>query len=392
MRPAIVPVIRASESRRSLKFGNDNAFQLELRRRVDEYFRTTGRRQRDCWQMYLKTIILLTSFAASYVVLVFLVQTWWHGVLLAILLGLSAAGLGLNVQHDGGHQAYSNYVWVNKLMAMTLELIGGSSYLWRWKHVVFHHTYVNITGHDTDIDLGILGRLTPHQKRLAYHQWQDLYLWPLYGLLAIKWQLVDDFHKFIRGRISAQRFPRPNGWELVIFVTGKAIFSTVAFGIPLLFHSVGVVLIYYVIVGLVAGTVLSVVFQVAHCVEEAEFPLPREETGRIERAWAVHQAETSVDFSRHSRVVAWLLGGLNFQIEHHLFPRICHVNYPAISRMVEETCRDFGIKYAEHTSFRAGMVSHFRWLRRMGMPSATGRDDLHGDQPQSSPPSCMQPG
>ena len=141
-----------------LKFGNDNTFQLELRRRVEEYFRTTGRRQRDCWQMYLKTAILVASFAVSSVLLVFVAQTWWHGLLLALLLGVSAAGIGFNIQHDGGHQAYSNSPWVNKLMAMTLEVIGGSSYLWRWKHVVFHHTYVNITGDDTDIDLGILGR------------------------------------------------------------------------------------------------------------------------------------------------------------------------------------------------------------------------------------------
>jgi linoleoyl-CoA desaturase len=369
MSPASEPAVRAAESTRSLKFGNDNAFQLELRRRVGEYFRITGRRQRDCWQMYLKTVLLLTSFAASYLLLVFGAQTWWHGLPLAILLGLSVAAIGLNIQHDGGHHAYSNHIWVNKLMAMTLELIGGSSYLWRWKHVVLHHTYVNITGHDTDVDLGILGRLTPHQKRFAYHRWQDVYLWPLYGLLAIKWQLVDDFNKIICGRINGQRFPRPGGWELVIFVAGKAIFSTVAFGIPLLFHPLGTVLIYYVIAGLVSGTVLAVVFQLAHCVEEAEFPLPRVETGRIERAWAVHQAETTVDFSRRSRVAAWLLGGLNFQIEHHLFPRICHVNYPAISRTVEETCRDFGIKYVEHTSFWAGIASHFRWLHRMGMPS-----------------------
>src|SRR5256886_15866279 len=182
----------------------------------------------------------------------------------------------------------------------------------RLNQVGFHHTYVNIPGHDTDIGLGIHGRLTPHQKLLAYHQWQGLFLWPLYGLLAIKCQLVDDFHKLIRGRISAQRFPRPNGWELVIFVAGKAIFSTVAFGIPLLFHSVGAVLIYYVIAGLVAGTVLSVVFQVAHCVEEAEFPLPGEENGGIERAWAVHQAETTVDFPARRRVVASPLRGLHF--------------------------------------------------------------------------------
>jgi len=356
------------------KFANDNAFQLELRRRVEEYFRTTGRRPRDCWQMYLKTAILLAGFAVLYTLLVFVDQTWWQGLLLAVLLGLSAAGIGFNIQHDGGHQAYSNHPWVNKLTAMTLELIGGSSHLWRWKHVVLHHTYVNLTGHDTDIDLGLLARLTPHQRRLPYHRWQHLYLWPLYGLLAIKWQLLDDFRKLVSGRISNQPFPTPKGRELVTFIAGKAVFFTMAFGIPLLFHSIGVVLLYYVVAGLVAGMTLSVVFQLAHCVEEAEFPLPGEETGRVEHAWAIHQAETTVDFARRGRVVGWLIGGLNFQIEHHLFPRLCHVNYPAISRLVEETCREFGIKYTEHRSFRAGLASHFRWLRRMGMP--TTRSDV----------------
>jgi linoleoyl-CoA desaturase len=361
--------VRAGAPGRSVKFGNDNAFQLELRRRVAEHFRTTERQQRDCWQMYVKTAILVAAFAGSYLLLVFVAETWWQGLLLATLLGLSAAGIGFNVQHDGGHHAYSNSPWINKLMAMTLELIGGSSYLWRWKHVVFHHTYVNVTGHDTDIDLGMLARLTPHQKRLAFHRWQHLYLWPLYGVLAIKWQLVDDFRKLTSGRISNLPFPRPRGWDLVIFVAGKATFFTVAFGIPLLFHSLGVVLFYYGVAGLVTGIVLSVVFQVAHCVEEAEFPVPRASTGRIDHAWAIHQTETTVDFARRSRMVTWLVGGLNFQIEHHLFPRICHVNYPAVSRLVEETCRDFGIRYAQHKSFRAGLASHFRWLRRMGMPN-----------------------
>jgi len=108
------------------------------------------------------------------------------------------------------------------------------------------------------------------------------------------------------------------------------------------------------------------VFQLAHCVEEASFPLPGKVSGRVDNAWAVHQAETTVDFARRSRVAAWFLGGLNFQIEHHLFPRISHVNYPALSRVVEETCRDFGVRYTQYTSLRAGMASHFRWLRRMG--------------------------
>ena len=157
----------AADSGRTLKFGANSAFQLELRRRVDEYFRTTGRRQRDCWQMYVKTAIIVASLTGSYLLLVFAAHAWWQGVPLAVLLGFAAAGIGFNVQHDGGHRAYSNYRSVNKLMAMMLDVMGGSSYFWHWKHVVFHHTYVNVTGHDTDIDLGILARVTPHQTRSA---------------------------------------------------------------------------------------------------------------------------------------------------------------------------------------------------------------------------------
>jgi len=316
--------------------------------------------------MYLKTAILLACFASCYALLAFMAREWWQAAPLAILLGLAIAAVGFNVQHDAGHHGYSGRAWVNRLMSLTLDMIGGSSYLWHWKHGVYHHTFVNITGHDTDIELGPLGRLTPYQRRLWFHRWQHLYLWPLYGLMAIKWQLVDDFKNVITGWIGAHRFPRPRGWELAIFLGGKAVFFTLAFGLPLMLHPVWVVLLFYAATTLVVGMVLSVVFQVAHCVEEAEFPLPRPDTGRIDNAWAVHQVETTVDFARKSRVVSWLLGGLNFQIEHHLFPRICHVNYPAIAGVVEQTCREFGVRYTAHESFGAGLASHYRWLRRLG--------------------------
>jgi len=314
----------------------------------------------------VKSAIILATFAASYVLLVFVAQAWWQALPLAALLGLAAAGIGFNIQHDGGHGAYSDYPWVNKLMALTLDLMGGSSYLWHHKHGVIHHTYVNITGHDADIDLGVLGRLTPHQKRLPFHRWQHLYLWPLYGLLAVKWHLYDDFREVTIGRISGNRIPRPRGWDLVIFLAGKAVFLSLALGVPLLVHPLWVVVLFYGVAAVVGGIVLSLVFQLAHCVEQAQFPLPRDDNGRIDKPWAVHQVETTVDFARQSRVASWLLGGLNFQIEHHLFPRVCHVNYPAISTLVEQTCREFGVRHAEHRSFWAGIASHFRWLRRMG--------------------------
>jgi linoleoyl-CoA desaturase len=350
----------------ALTFHRDPTFHRALRERIDGYFRTSGRSPRDCWQMYVKALVFFAGFAGVYVLLVFVARTWMQALPLAILLGLFIAGIGFNVQHDGGHHAYSKSRWVNTLMAMALELLGGSTYVWRWKHGVFHHTYVNITGHDTDIDLGVLARLTPHQRRRAFHRWQHLYLWALYGLLVLKWQLVGDFRKLITGRMGSQSFPRPKGWDLVIFVAGKAVFFLLAFGIPLRFHSIGVVLCYYGVAGVVAGILLSVVFQVAHCVEEVAFPVPHSRTDRIDHAWAIHQVETTADFARGNRVASWLVGGLNFQIEHHLFPRISHVHYPALSTLVEQTCREFGVRYTAFRSFRAGLVSHFRLLRRMG--------------------------
>jgi linoleoyl-CoA desaturase len=369
---AHVPSVPPRQSAGGLKFGRDTQFQAELKRRVDDFFQRTGRPRRDVPAMYLKTAVLLAAFATFYVLLVFVARTWWQALPLSVLLGLATGAIGFNIQHDGGHQAYSERPWVNKVMALTLDLIGGSSYLWHWKHVVYHHTYVNITGHDTDIDLGRLGRLTPHQKWYPFHRWQHLYIWPLYGLMAIKWQTIDDIHDALVGRIGGHRVPRPRGWDLFAFVFGKMVFFTLAFGIPLLFHPLWAVLLFYGVAAAVLGVVLSVVFQLAHCVEAAEFPLPQEGTARIEHAWAVHQAETTVDFARRSRVAAWLLGGLNFQIEHHLLPRICHINFPPLSKTVEETCRQFGVKYTEHESFRAGITSHFRWLRRMGRPAAVG--------------------
>ena len=357
-----------AQSAGGLKFGRNNEFQAELRRRVDEYFEQTGRKRRDVPSMYVKTAILLSSFALLYWLLVFVITAWWLALPLAVMLGLVIAGIGLNVQHDGGHGAYSKRPWVNKLMAMSLDLIGGSSYLWHYKHVLYHHTYVNITGEDTDVDLGALARITPFQKRYPFHRLQHLYIWPLYGFMAIKWQLFDDFKEMVLGEMGGHKLPRAKGWDLVTFLVGKVVFFALAFGIPLMFHPWWVVLIFYTIAAGVLGVVLSVVFQLAHCVEGAEFPMPQESSGEIEHAWAVHQAETTVDFARRSKMVAWLLGGLNFQIEHHLMPKICHVNFPALSKIVEDVCRKFDVKFNEHRTFRAGVASHFRWLREMGRP------------------------
>ncbi len=359
-----------------LKFNGDNSFHRELRRRVEAEFKRSGTRQRDSAQMYLKTAIILSVFALAYAALVFLADTWWQGLLLGLVLGIAMAAIGFNIMHDGGHQAYSERRWVNRLMALALDLVGGSSYIWQWKHARFHHTWVNVTGHDSDIDLGVLGRLSPQQPRRPWHRWQHLYLWPLYGVTAIRWHLYGDFRDMVTGTVGERPFDRPKGWDLAGFVGGKLVFFTLAFGLPLFFHSPGTVLLFYALVSAVAGVLLALVFQMAHVVEEAAFPLPDASGSRMETPWAIHQLQTTVDFARGNRVLGWLIGGLNFQVEHHLFPRISHVHYPLVARVVEDTCREFGVTYREHRTFGAGIASHYRLLRRLGRSASASMPAL----------------
>ena len=363
------PDRRALPTSEVLKFNSDDEFYRELRRRIDQYFANCGRDRRDCPQMYLKTVIIIIWFVASYGLLLFVAGSWWSAVPLAISLGLAMAAIGFNIQHDGGHQAYSKRPWVNRLMARTLDLMGASSYFWARKHNTIHHSYANITGHDDDIDLGYLGRLSPHQKRLWFHRFQHLYLWGLYGFLAIKWQAYDDFRDLAVGRVGGKRFPRPKRWDLAVLFGGKVIFFSLVLVVPLLMHPLWIVLLVGLTVSFIEGLTLSIVFQLAHCVEEAAFPLPRHDTDRMETAWAEHQVQATVDFGRRNRLLSWFTGGLNFQIEHHLFPRICHIHYPAIAPLVEETCREYGLPYVANETFLSAVGSHFRWLKRLGMPT-----------------------
>ncbi len=360
-----LPSNRPQAGVRQLAFGTDHSFQTALRQRVDELFLQPGLRKRDCWQMYLKSAVILVTFAVAWWLLVFVADTVAAGLALAALLGLTTAMIGFNIQHDGGHGAYSDNRWINRIAAGTLGVIGGSTYTWHWKHTVIHHRYVNITGYDNDIDIVPLGRFSPHQKRLWFHRWQHLYLWAFYGLEALKLQLVDDYRYLVTGRIGPHPIGRPKRWEWVTFVLGKLAFLSIAFIVPALFHPVGVVVFYYLVAAWVLGLVMVLVFVTPHLVGQAQFPLPVDGTHMAE-PWAEHQANVTVDFTRKGRVMTWLLGGLNFHKEHHLFPRICHINYPAMSAVVEQTCREFGVPYREHQSFRAGIAEHYRWLRRMG--------------------------
>jgi linoleoyl-CoA desaturase len=359
-------------------FLGSTAFRHDLHARVEAYFEEKRLSQRDAWAMYLKTAVLMLWLSASYAGLVFWAANVWQALPLAVSLGLAMAGVGFNIQHDGGHGAYSRHRAINKTMALTLNLLGGNAYFWHYKHNIAHHTYSNIAGSDDDLNVGPFGRFSPHDRRYAFHRFQHLYVWALYAFLAIEWQLSGDFRSFVNPGIADTRVPRPCGWEHLTFWAGKLVFFALAFGVPLYLHSVHAVVLLYLLTGFVLGLTLATVFQLAHCVEEAAFRQPAKASGQIGQEWTAHQVETAVDFARGNRLLTWYLGGLNFQIEHHLFPKICHVHYPALSPIVERTCAAHGVRHFSYPTARAALRSHVRLLKRLGAKESLSAD-VHAD-------------
>lgn len=336
-------------------------FFKDLHRGADGYFATAGRGRQATAGMWLKTAFILGWFVASWVVLVFVAQTWWQAGLAAVSLGFAMAGIGFNIQHDGGHRATSTNQGWNTAMALTLDVLGGSSYLWHWKHNIQHHTSPNVAGLDADIDIEPFVRLSPHQRWRPWHRYQHLYTWLLYALLAVKWHFVDDFKDLATGHIGTQAFPRPKGRALWWFIAGKLFFFSWAFVVPAFFHPFWQVLVGYLVASVVLSLSLALTFQAAHCVLGASFP---EASERHE--WAVHQAMTSLDFAPRHWFWTWYLGGLNYQLEHHLFPRVCHVHYAALSPMVQAVCAKHGVAYRVMPSVRHALASHARFLEQLG--------------------------
>lgn len=346
-------------------FAQRSPFYQELRRRIDDHFARSRRSIHCTPAMVLKTVVVVLWFAVSYGLFLGLGGRVLWEILFAVSTGLAVAGLGFNVQHDGSHKAYSPRRWVNRATAMVLDWLGGSSYIWRWQHNVLHHTYTNIDGLDHDIDLGGIARVAPTQPRRWFHRYQHLYLWPLYATVALKWQLIDDFKMLLTGRVGDYPFPRPRGRDLWILVLGKLAFFGWAIALPVAVLGPRSTLLFYLVCQATAGLTLSVTFQLAHCVEDVAWETPPRGR-RIDTEWAIHQIGTTRNFARSNRLLSWYIGGLNYQIEHHLFPSICHVHYPGIARIVQDLCREHGVPYRGYESLLGALSSHYRWLRRMG--------------------------
>jgi linoleoyl-CoA desaturase len=355
------------------RFGTkERLFYSTLHKRVDEYFKSNNIKKTGNTEMYIKTVFMFALFFVPYSILISnIAMPGWVSILLCVVVGLGTAGIGLSVMHDANHGSYSSIPWLNNLMSRTLNFVGGHYFNWQMQHNVLHHTYTNVDGHDEDIVPPFFLRFSPHAEWRKIHRGQAYYAWFFYGLLTLSWVTLKDFSQLIRfSKMGLLRQRKEKvGKHLTEMILTKIGYYMLMMVLPLLVtdYAWWQVLIGFFINHFTASLLLSLIFQTAHVMPDAEFPQP-DEKGQMEHDWAVHQLYTTCNFAPKSKIFAWYAGGLNRQIEHHLFPSICHVHYEKIAPIVEQTAKEFGYPYNVERTFASAIVSHLKLLNEFGNP------------------------
>jgi linoleoyl-CoA desaturase len=345
---------------------SNNQFFQALKRSTEAYFKEAGLKKTGNWKLYSKTLVLIPAAVGIYVSLLVFPMPAALALCLCAVLGLTLSSIGFNIMHDACHGSYSSRKWLNNLLGLSLNALGGNAFFWKQKHNVLHHTYTNIEGADDDIAQSRLLRQSPTQEWLPIHRYQHIYLTLAYSLTLFMWVGVRDFVKYFSKRIHNTPLQPMDRKEHITFWASKVLYVVFYILIPILCVGPLAWLIGYLVMGLVTGIVLSYVFQLAHAVEGPEFDSVGLDNKVIETEWAVHQIKTTANFAPRNKMVSWFVGGLNFQVEHHLFPRISHIHYPALSKIVQEHCHKFGLPYHCFPSVSMAVASHVRTMKKLG--------------------------
>ncbi len=347
---------------------SQSSFFPILRSRVNQYFKENNISRHGNREMVIKSVTLISLYLLSYVAILTLPLNAWLLLPFALVMGITKAGIGMSVMHDALHGSYSKNAFVNTLMGNSIYLLGANAFVWKTQHNVLHHTYTNIHGMDEDINTKVVIRLSEQSPLRTFHRYQHIYVFFIYGFLSLH-LLTNDLFKLLNyhrmGLIKKQKSTISK--ELIRLVSLKLVYVFFVLVLPVLVTSLlwWQVLIGFVAMHLATGFILSLIFQMAHIVEGAHQPMPNAE-GNIENSWAIHQLQTTANFARNNRVLNWFIGGLNYQIEHHLFPNICHVHYRKISEIVEQTAADFNLPYNVKHTFGQALQSHIRMLKALG--------------------------
>ncbi len=354
-----------------VKFVNKNKsnFSAALRVNINEYFESNNISKFANVPMDVKTIIMLLLYIIPLIILMVFKLNTWQIMLCFSTVGFAMAGIGMNVMHDANHNAYSDKAYINKLVGYSLNLIGGTVFNWKLQHNILHHTYTNIHNMDEDIDDKYFFRFSPHSKLRKFHRFQHIYIFLFYAIMTLYWVTLKDLNQLIKyNNNGVSKATKREFWRNAsVLLFSKIIYFFYMFFIPIYFfdYSFGQILIGFLCLHVVAGIILSVVYQLAHSVEETSHPIQNDKN-EIENDWFIHQLNTTANFARNNKFITWYVGGLNYQIEHHLFPNICHIHYPKISEIVKSTAKVYDVPYLETKGFWQAVGSHIGMLKKLG--------------------------
>lgn len=347
-------------------------FFKELRKRVNGYFKENNISKHANTNMVIKTIFMLSLYFAPLVLMITgVVSGLWPVLGMWALMGLGMSGIGMSVMHDANHGSYSQNRTVNQFLGSVILFIGGFRENWKIQHNVLHHSFTNIHQHDEDLDSALL-RLSPNQPLKKGHRFQALYGPFLYGLLTVQWSLPKDFMQIVRynknNLLAGQGLTFKKALRNVILY--KVGYYSTILVLPMIFVDLPwyQILLGYFIMHYICGLILSFIFQLAHVLEETNF-YKNEDHGSMENNWAIHQMHTTANFAHYNLPLSWFIGGLNYQVEHHLFPNICHVHYRKISKIVKQTAEEFKVPYKQHKTLTGALRSHFALLHGLGTGS-----------------------
>lgn len=349
-------------------------FAKTLNHRVNSYFKENGKSKFADSRMYLKTAIIVSSYLLPLTLMLAGIITSAPAIVASwSIMGVAIAGIGMSVMHDANHGSYSDNNWINKAVGYLLNLVGGSAENWKIQHNILHHTYTNIDGLDADTVTFPMLRFSPFAKRRAVHRFQHIYGWFFYGLMTVSWVFMKDFKQLVDYKNSGMTTNYDTGFGLIILrvFLFKAAYLFVTLAMPIYILPIpwyGTLGCFF-LMHFIGGLILGMVFQSAHIMEICEFSKPND-AGKMKDEWAVHQLRTTTDFAPNNKLVTWFVGGLNFQVVHHLFPRVSHVHYPALAPIVAQTAKEFDLPYHCIPTFIGAVLGHAKMLR------ALGREDI----------------
>lgn len=347
----------------------DSRFYDSVKIAVDEYFCNNNLKKTGNWKLFIKTGLFIPLVLLVYCYLLFGHYSAVSGLLLSITLGLLLSLIAINIMHDACHGSFSGKKWINNIMGLTMNALGSNAFLWKIKHNILHHTYTNIEGIDNDIAQWPVLRQSPTQKWKPAQRYQYLYMFPLYAISTLAWMLIFDFAKYFSGRISSTEIKTMHVKEHLVFWISKLLYGIFYILIPVALLGWQNWLAGFLLIHFTMGFSLTIIFQLAHLVSNTHFEAADMKLRRIESSWAIHEVMTTSNFATDNKFVSWLAGGLNFQIEHHLFPRISHVHYPAISNIVRNECIRHHLPYHCYTTISQAFLSHVRFMKALGKES-----------------------